>query len=303
MLSRRSLALFPLALPLALAAGRATASATPRAEDWRFVHNGPEVPGDTRHDYHWRVLQAALEATRSKYGPYTVESSGFMNESRQLLEMHRPSGSINSLALVGSATLDKTLIPVKVPVDKGLLGFRLFLIRAADQPAFTQVRTLDDLRRFRQGQQTDWVDAAIFRAAGFPVVTGNNYAALFAMLMAGRFDAFGRGVGEIEGELANFGPKYPGMAIEQSLLLHYPLAVYFWFRRDAEGERYATRVREGMTTIANNGTLDRLFNQEFQAVIQRLNLRDLRVLRIGNPTQPLNQPFDKKDWWFEPTSR
>jgi len=296
MLSRRSLAL----LPLTLTAGRA-AAIEPRAADWRFVHNGPEVPGDTRHEYHWRVLRAALEATQAKYGPFAIESSGFMNESRQLLDMQAARGSINALALAGSAALDKVLISVKVPVDKGLLGYRLFLIRAADQPAYAHVRTLDDLRRFRMGTQADWVDAAIYREAGFKLVTGSNYAALFNMLMAGRFDAFGRGVGEIEDELANFNPGHPGMAIEQSLLLHYPMAVYFWFRRDAEGMRYATRVREGMSAIATSGTLERLFKQEFQAVIQRLHLNARRVLRIGNPTQPLDQPLDKKDWWFDPS--
>ncbi len=295
MLSRRAFSL----LPFAVASGPALAIDS-RVPDWHFVHNGPEVPGDTRHEHHWRVLRAALAATEAKYGPFSMASSGFMNESRQLLEMKAAAGSINSLALAGSAPLDKSLISVKVPVDRGLLGYRVFLIRAADQAVFDQVRTLEDLRRLRLGTQTDWVDAAVFRAADFKLVTGNNYASLFAMLMAGRFDALGRGVGEIEGELANFGPRYPGMAIEQHLLLHYPMSVYFWFPRTAQGERHAARVREGMTAIANNGTLDRLFRQEFQAVIQRVHLRERRVLSIANPTQPLDQPFDKKDWWFDP---
>jgi hypothetical protein len=77
---------------------------------------------------------------------------------------------------------------VRLPIDKGLLGYRMFLVREADLPRFATVRTLDDLRKLRVGQGKDWIDVPILRKAGFPVVEGTSYPGLFAMLAAGRFD-------------------------------------------------------------------------------------------------------------------
>ncbi|WP_267876184.1 hypothetical protein [Duganella rivi] len=35
--------------------------------------------------------------------------------------------------------LEQQYVPVRLPVDKGLLGYRLFLIRGADLPRFAAV--------------------------------------------------------------------------------------------------------------------------------------------------------------------
>jgi len=267
---------------------------------WQFLHNGPESADDRRYDYHWQVLRAALEATRAEFGGYTLEPVSHMTESRQVLEMQRPGGLINTLVLDSTRALERQLMPVKVPVDKGLLGYRLFLIRARDQARFSQVRTLDELRRFVIGQQADWADVAIYRAAGFTVVGSSAYRALFPMLMAGRFDALGRGVTEVEQELAAQRQRFPGMRIESELLLHYPLAVYFWFAPSDEGRRRWQRVSAGMRQISADGTLDRLFKREFGEVVARLGLRERRLLEIPNPLLPAGQPFEQTGLWFDP---
>ncbi|MEJ5999919.1 hypothetical protein [Paucibacter soli] len=268
--------------------------------DWRFVHNGPESSEDQRYEYHWRVLRAALEATRVSHGGYVLESVAHMNESRQLLEMQKPGGLINTLVLDSTVSLEQRLLPVKVPVEKGLLGYRVFLIRAPEQALFSQVRTLDQLRRFSMGQQADWDDVEIYRAAGFKVVGASSYKALFAMLMSRRFDALGRGVIEVEAELAANRSRFPDMALEQDLLLHYPLAVYFWFPRTDIGRRYHARVELGMRQIAADGTLDRLFRQEFGDLVERLQLNKRRLFEIANPLLPHDLGADKPAWWFDP---
>jgi hypothetical protein len=67
-------------------------------------------------------------------------------------------------------------------VDRGLLGYRLLLIRADDQARFAKVRTLDDLRHLRAGLGKGWADVNIFEASGVEVVEGSNYEGLFGML-------------------------------------------------------------------------------------------------------------------------
>jgi len=267
---------------------------------WRFVQNGPESPGDQRYSYHWMVLKAALDATRSNYGEYSVAWSTYMNESRQIAEMKKEKGLINTLVLDSTAELERDLIAVKVPVDKGLLGYRVFLIRAEDQPKFSAVRTIDDLRKFKMGQGSDWSDVAIYKSAGFNVVGATRYESLFDMLMRDRFDAFGRGVAEVVDELAAHQKKYPNMAIEQTTLLHYPMAVYFWFPKTNEGKLHAKRVAEGMATISKSGTFDRIFKEHYGPLLSQLQMKKRRVFRIANPSMPPNQPFEDKSLWFDP---
>jgi hypothetical protein len=106
------------------------------------------------------------------------------------------------------------------------------------------VRTLDDLRKLRVGQGKDWIDVPIFSKGGFNVIEGTSYRGLFAMLDAGRFDFFSRGIDEAGREFKRAHRQLSaGMAIEPTLLLQYTLPLYFFLRRDAEGALLAQAYR------------------------------------------------------------
>ena len=270
------------------------------ATDWHFVHNGHEAPGDHRYDYHWVVLAAALEATKAQYGGYSLTSVDFMSEARQISELKSDHGQINTMVLDSTAALERDLQPVKIPVDKGLLGYRVFLIRAQDQARFSAVNSLSDLRQFSIGQGYDWSDVAMYQNAGIKVVGSATYEGLFDMLAAGRFDALGRGVTEVLQEQESHLARLPTLVIEQKTLLYYPMPVYFWFPKTALGTRYAQRVLAGMKIISANGHLDQLFKNQFDSLIQSLHLKDRQLFRIANPNLPADQPFKVSAYWFDP---
>jgi ABC-type amino acid transport substrate-binding protein len=278
----------------------APASSKGNASDWRYLQNGPESAADERYAYHRKVLQAALEVTRNDFGGYTMGSAPFMTESRQIVEMQRADGLINTLVLDPTLEMMRDLIPVRVPIDKGLLGYRVFLIRGEDQERFSAVRTLDDLRKFSMGQGSDWSDVAIYRAADFKVVTGVSYDGLFNMLMVKRFDAFGRGATEVLGEWSARRKELPAMAVEKDLLLYYPMPTYFWFQKTMQGQQMALRVDQGMRKLVANGALDKMFKAEFGALIERLQLKRRRIFHIPNPNLPPDEPFEDKRLWFDP---
>lgn len=283
---------------LALVAGRAQARAP--AGEGQFLLNGPESASDQRYDYHRRVLQAALEATRAESGGFALGNAPFMTESRQIAEMQRPDGLINTLVLDPTLELMRNLIPVRIPIDKGLLGYRVFLIRSEDQQRFSAVQTLDDLRKFNIGQGSDWSDVAIYRAAGFHVVTGVSYDGLFDMLIAKRFDAFGRGATEVLGEWNARRKESPSMAVEKDLLLYYPMPTYFWFPKTRQGMQKAERVERGMRKLVASGALDRMFKAEFGSLIDELRLKQRRIFRIPNPNLPQDGSLEDKRLWFDP---
>jgi len=256
---------------------------------------------DSRYEYDWAVLRMALEKTEARYGAFELhQSSHAMSSQRVAQELLMPGGRINVFARATSPELEQQYLPVRLPIDKGLLGYRMFLVREADLPRFAAVRTLGDLRKLRVGQGKDWVDVPILRKAGFTVVEGTSYPGLFAMLAAGRFDFFSRGIDEAQREFKERRTTYPQMAIEPTLLLQYPLPLYFFTRRDAEGKLLAQRITDGMEMMIKDGSLNALFEKYKGESIRAGGLQGRRVLQLHNPHLSPETPLSRSELWFNP---
>jgi ABC-type amino acid transport substrate-binding protein len=266
-----------------------------------YIFNAPESSLDRRYDYHWEILRSALDRTTATYGPYRMSPSRRMSEKRQAFELRQASGSLSVMYLGTTPELERDLVPVRIPVDKNLGGYCVFLIRGSDQPRFAAIRTLDELRRVPIGLGLGWIDVSILQSSHFDVVTGSSYDGLFAMLVNRRFDAFARAAVEVIGEYDARRAALPDMVIEDTLILYYPLPMYFWFSRTAEGERLAARAREGMLAMIADGTYDRIFYAYQRAKIERLHLRTRRIFRIENPYLVPETPFADRRLWFDPT--
>ena len=265
-----------------------------------YRHNAPESPFDRRYDYHWKILETALEKTTAKYGAYKLESGEFMTEQRQVFELKNETGKLTVLYLGTTPEMEQELIPVRIPVDKNLGGYCVFLTRPELQPEFDGVVSIDDLRRFSFGLGLGWIDVDILRANRFKVVTGSNYEGLFEMAQNGRFDAFLRSATEVIEEYEARKSKLSGLCIEPRLGLYYPMPMYFWFCKTAEGRRLAERAEEGMRIMIADGTYDRIFSQYQDAKIRRLDLAHRRFIRIANPLLGPETPLQEAKLWFDP---
>ncbi len=269
-------------------------------EPMRYICNGTESPADHRYDYHWSVLREALEKTVPKYGPYLMMSASYMSEERQAFELANQSGKLTVLIRGDTVEYEKAFEAVWIPIDKGLLGYRVFLIRREEQWHFTRATTLHDLENYTIGQGSGWKDIDILRANRLKVTPGGDYAGLFAMLANQRFDLFSRAVEEVTDEYAQQIKPFPNLAIEQNLVLYYPIARYFWFARSDEGRRQAGRVREGMTMMIEDGTLDRLFFTSHQKLFDELHLSTRSLIPLKNPLAGSKAPLDDKRLWYSP---
>ena len=256
---------------------------------------------DSRYEYDWAVLRMAMEKTVPRFGPYEVhQSTHVMSPQRIGQELLMPDGRINVIARATSPELEKNFLPVRLPIDRGLLGYRIFLVRGADLPRFAAVRTMNDLRKLRAGQGKDWVDVPILRNGGISVVEGTNYRGLFAMLDAGRFDFFSRGIDEAGREFKERHASYPHMEIEPTLLLEYPLPLYFFLRRDDEGRLLAQRIEAGMEIMIKDGSLNLLFQKFKGESIKSGALHKRRVLHLDNPHLTPETPLSRGELWFNP---
>lgn len=265
------------------------------------VYPQSESPNDQRYQFDWVILRQALERTSDTYGPYELRPSPTaMPPQRVTYDMDDPQGVLSVFARASSAELEQKFLPIRIPIDRGLLGYRIFLIRKDHAQHFANVKTLDDLKALTIGQGKGWTDVQILTAAGLKVVEGSNYEGLFAMLDAERFDAFSRAFEEAIPEYAQRRSAFPSLAIESKVLLVYPLARYFFLRRTPEGMQLAKRIETGMEMMIRDGSYQTLFRQYKQALIQQADLAHRHIIQIPNPRLSPETPLNRRELWYDP---
>ncbi len=256
---------------------------------------------DSRYEYDWAVLRMALEKTAARFGPFRLLQSTIpMSPARITHELLAPAGRINVFARATAPDLEQQFLPVRLPIDRGLLGYRVLLVRRADLPQYAAVHSIADLQRFRAGLGKDWIDVAILSAAGLNIVKGSTYDGLFSMLDAGRFDYLSRSADEAVREYEERRFDLPSLAVEPTLLLYYPQPLYFFLRRDIEGEQLAKRIEAGMEIMLHDGSLNALLAYYKGDALRRLEMSKRRVLAIPNPTLPPDPPLARSEWWINP---
>ncbi len=269
-----------------------------RAEGMKVIYPSGDIPNDTRFHDVIEMLHTALEKTRAKYGPYElIQNPEPMPKARYILELEQKQRSINVIWNSTSTELEQRFLPIRIPLRKGLLGYRICLIARENQNKIDQIKTLDDLKKFTIGQGIGWNDNAIYEAAGIEV-TKAKYGQLFKMLTINRFDLFPRGVGEIFPEYEQNLEENPSLAVEKNLLLIYPFPYYFFFNR--EDQAVKNRVEAGLRIMKKDGSFDAIFKKYYQASIEKANLKGRRIIRLKNPLLPKETPLDDASLWYTP---
>lgn len=272
------------------------AGTTARAVE-RVVTNPVESALDRRFDYQMALLRQAMERTVDSHGPYTIERHPvFLSRNRALKEVE--AGRITVFEAPTRSEWEEALIPVRVPLRRGILGYKLFLIRAEDQPAFAKVRTLDDLEAFRMGQGSQWTVTLALRKLGFSILGSDSYEQLFDLLMKGRIDYFPRSINEVFVEHEDRRELYPNMAVERALALYLPLPSYFFVSPDRPD--LAERLEAGLMAMMEDGSFERTFREHNQEYLAKAKLGQRRVFRLSNPDLPMGTPLETKSFWHTP---
>ena len=265
----------------------------------KVIYLSGDIPNDTRSDDVIEMLHTALEKTVPQYGPYELtQNPNVMPKTRYLLDLEKGHPGITVVWNSTSEDMERRFLPIRIPLRKGLLGYRVAMINKANQSKIDQIKTLEDLKRLTIGQGIGWNDNLIYEAAGINV-TKARYAQLFKMLSANRFDLFPRGVGEIYPELEQHSAENPGLAVEKNLLIIYPFPFYFFFHH--KDHAIKERVEAGLRMMQKDGSFDAIFNKYHHAAIEKANLKGRRIIRLANPLLPKNTPLDDASLWYDPT--
>lgn len=278
----RSAALLCAALAGALGQtqARATTIYFPRAESI----------DDERGDYALDLLKLAVKKSGADLQVELTETR--MQQNRAIVELASGSGRVHIMATMTSRLRERQLLPIRIPLTRGLIGWRLALLRGEQRDLLREVRAVADLKQFSVAQGHDWPDMDILRHNGLNVHPVAIYNGLFGMLKAGRIDWLPRSFNEIWAEAA----RHPALAIDPYLVLHYPTADYFFVNRG--NAVLAEQIRRGLELALADGSFEQLFFAHYGALIRRANLDQRRMIELSNPLLTPETPLARKELWF-----
>lgn len=186
---------------------------------------------------------------------------------------------------------------VYIPVLKGLVGHRLFLIHRDAQHKFDHVYALADLQTLTAGQGRTWGDAMVLRAADMPMETATKTVNLFYMLDGGRFDYFPRSAHEPWVEVEKYAQL--DIVVEKKLVLIYPQPMYFYVNRD--NLELHEKIRQGFEMAIADGAFDQLFfnHPMIKDILGTADLKNRRAIRIANPLLTPQAPIERPELWLD----
>ncbi|QYX65822.1 transporter substrate-binding domain-containing protein [Shewanella putrefaciens] len=239
------------------------------------------------------LLKEALR--RSDRGYQVQQMSTQMNQKRKVEEAL--AGTVDVFWSMTSKELEETVLPVRIPLFKGLLGNRLLIIRKADETRFSKVKTMADFRQLKAGQNRYWPDATILEANGLPVVTSYQYTNLYPMLEGGRFDYLALGAQEIGEELANH--PDPALKVDCHILLQYRSPAYFFV--SPKRPELAAAILAGLESMVSDGSFDEMFNRELkiEQLYREAKFEHRVIIRLDTPDLSPLTPIERKELWLD----
>ncbi|WP_185230380.1 transporter substrate-binding domain-containing protein [Teredinibacter franksiae] len=218
------------------------------------------------NDYFIDLLHLALDKAGSCYHAKGIELQS-INQARTTRNLSKYRYDIHWINL--SESDNELITKINVPLTKGLIGTRLFLIRKGDQQRFSNLSLLE-LKNLNAGQGHDWPDLKILRNNGFHVIESYSWEGLFQMLHKKRIDYFPRSILEIWRDLDMF-PEL-NFIVEQHHLIRYDRDFYFYVNNDQK--ELLAIVEKGLTNAIEDDSFDKLFKKYFSEPIEKAQINE-----------------------------
>ena len=272
------------------------------------LQSGPEAPCsisypkrqsslDTRNDYPVELLQAILEVTKDEYGECKTKPVGPVNQkrARQALE----TGQIDIAWFPATTANNERFRPIKVPLRKGLLGWRLLMVNKNKKTKFTEVDSLEKLKAFVTVFGTDWQDFPVMKANFDKLIAGDDYEQMFKMLHRNRFDFFSRSLHEVLDEIEYHKSVGYDFALLDHIMLRYKAVDLFYFNK--EDDALYQRIKKGMNKVIVSGRFNELFYSYYEYHIKSANIADKIIIDLDNPMFPDDIEYRDPQLWFQLT--
>lgn len=253
----------------------------------------PESLEDVRGSYPVALLQHCEQQSAPLF---TLSPSKVHTQQGRSLRLLVANKGMSVVWALTNREREASLLPVRIPIDRGIIGWRLLLINAADTADFQGISNKDQLAKLVAGQGHDWPDVDVLHANHFSVATSSTYQGLFHMLARQHIDYFPRAVSEVWPEFeAN---AHLGLVVENKLAIYYPSAVYFFVNKN--NIWLADALENCLSKASKDGSLKAIFDDYYLDFILRSDLTNRTIVSLINPSLPSTAPASDSGYWFSP---
>ncbi|PCK05589.1 MAG: hypothetical protein COA42_18095 [Alteromonadaceae bacterium] len=234
--------------------------------------------------YHRLALEQALDYSVAEYGPYRIEAyESLLMGARQTLALEEGElFQVNFITLPSFDNNDPKAkgVDINIPMHNGLLGLRKLIVRKSDYQRFNNSYSAEVFAKLRAGQVYQWPDVQVYHDSGIQVVKGVSTENLLNMLQQGRFDYLPLSVLEIETFLEKHKEQAKTLKILDNISVFYPIQAHASVTKS--NKTLVARLQKGFAKAIENGDLNRIFHQEFKALVATLFAQDNHIFVLEN---------------------
>lgn len=259
----------------------------------------PRSEFDIGHQYYSSLLTKALTKAAAGRKVPELKTTFIMEQGRALRELEK--GEFLDVFWVGTdLTKEQEFRAIRIPLERGLMGFRKFILHKDSVAKFNTIRSLQQLQQFTACQGAFWPDVDIMRNSGLKVEEAPVYENIFKQMVAKRCDYFPRGVHEGVIELEQRRTLYPELVRYDPLILHYPFTIYFFTHKN--NEALALWIEQGLEQMIDDGELlQHMQQQELTRHVFPLQHKTTEQwISIPNPLLSPDTPVNNSRYWFQP---
>ncbi|WP_016955996.1 hypothetical protein [Catenovulum agarivorans] len=263
------------------------------AENIRIV--SPQSSFDTSYSYFLGLLELTVERTQAEFGPANIIIAGDVPQGRALREL----GKLVDVYWAGTShQRDTDLLPVTIPLVKGLLGYRMPIIQKDSIATFDKISNLSQLKELTACQGLSWPDTDILEHAGIRVHKNAVYERMFKQVAIGRCDYFPRGIYEGISEVKAREMLYPNLIFYTDLIIYYPFPMYYFVSK--QNPMLHKRLTQGLELLIAEGKFEQYFKNHpiTSKVFPIEQWQKSRIVRLENPILPKGTPVDDKKYWL-----
>ncbi len=241
----------------------------------------PRAQSDTDHRTNFPTTLLTKILAQSSAEDKLVPTKFYAQQDRALKLL--ADKEIDILWTATSIDREREFRPIRIPIYRGLLGWRIALINAQNSNLLASVNNLEQLQQFSIGAGGGWPEVPIFSHNGFTVHTTTTYNGLFEMLSRKRFQLFPRSIVEIQDEVSAF--SHLNLVSDKNVLMQYPYALYFFVNKT--NNLLAQQIESGFVSLIENGEYEKLFQQFVRRSLDSAEIGSRTRVRLHNPYFPV----------------
>lgn len=245
----------------------------------KLVIPGPSTPFKVRNPFVEKLLKIIFAKQNINLKlEYAKEN---ISQGRALKELNN-SGVIDLTWSVTTHEREQSLLPIRIPLYQGFIGWRVFIIHKDNQPTFDKVNSVSGLGELLAIQRFDWPDHQIFVENNLDVDGSLPFAQMYKAIENGLADYFPRSVLEVTRELNALQSEQ--LVVENTLLLKYPASYYFFVGKN--NHELAKTITKGFELVLADGSYQILFQESFGNALKALNLKQRKVIHLQSSLMP-----------------